>query len=268
MKIDSSQESKNNVDEFEQYGVALRNKNKKAGDEFLEIKKGSNYETIPFLHEMFVEELYKNRKIDTHIKEDIWKLTNSLYLASGCLELGDDRRISLNPNIEHKHATNDNSGMLRELYSPKFIETLITEELGDSYLIKYLNCNIDEVMLFRETMEWYDFKRDIFEMFETLTQVEKIRPDEFAVFKGYEKLLAYKKYILGEDKNKLANLIAELVEIASGVYDPILGKTVKTGKSIIAAMLIKKYSDWKISKKLKSYKSFWKNLKAILDKVE
>lgn len=85
-------------------------------------------------------------------------------------------------------------------------------------------------MAFRALEKWSSFKNDIFEMFETLTQIEKIRPDEFAEFKGQQKLLAYKKYILGADKGKRANMIAELVDVASGIYDPVLGKVVKTGK--------------------------------------
>ncbi len=268
IKIDSARESKGNVDRFQQYIELLKGKNRKIGNELDDIKNRSEYRTIPFLHEMFIEELYKNRKIDSHSKESIWRFTNSLYIYTGCLDLGDERRISFDGKIEEKESVHDNTGLLRELYSPQFLETLIAEELGDKYLVKYLNKDITEVMQFRYVKTWNDFKFDIFEMFETLTQVEKIRPSEFAEFTGQQKLLAYKKYILGEDKDKFAQMVAGLIEVASGVYDPVLGKTVKTVKSIIAEKLIKRYSEWKVSRKLKSYKAFWKKLKTILDEID
>ncbi len=75
IKIDSARESKNNVDEFQQYIVLLKGKNREIGNELDEIKKKSNYKTIPFLHEMFVEELYKNRKIDAHKQVSIYFVT-------------------------------------------------------------------------------------------------------------------------------------------------------------------------------------------------
>jgi hypothetical protein len=269
IKIDSSRESKNNVDIFQQYISILKDKNRKVGYELDEIKKRANYKNVPFLHEMFVEELFKTTKIDNASKVEIWRITNTMYITTGCLDLGDDRRISVNKNIEEIDCTkNDNTGVLRELYSPEFIETLIIEELGESYLIKFKNANLYEVMIFRELESWKSFKTEIFQMFETLSQIEKIKPIEFAHYKGKDKLLAYKKYILGDDKDKFASLIAELMEVASGIYDPVLGKTVKTGKSIIADSLIKRYASWKLSKKLEHYRQFWKDLKKILNNID
>lgn len=267
IKIDSIRESKGNVDRFQQYIELLKGKNREIGNELDEIKKRSEYRTIPFLHEIFIEELYKNRKIDAQSKETIWRFTNSLYIHTGGLDLGDKRRINFDGRIEDKESTHDNAGLLRELYSPKFIEALIIEELGDKYLVKYLNNDISEIMKFRDVETWDDFKSDIFEMFETLNQLEKIRPLEFAKFTGQQRLLAYKKYILGEDKSKFAQLIADLMVVASDVYDPVAGKTIKTVKGIIAGKLLKKYSEWQVSKKLKSYKAFWKKLKTILDEI-
>lgn len=267
VNIDSDRESRNNVDEFQQYITLLKSKNGKIGRELDEIKKRSNFGNTPFLHEMFVEELYKSQKIDSSSKESIWRFTNSLYMTTGCLELGSNRRINLEKSVEDKAAKYDNTGLLRGLYSSKFIEALISEELGDKYLIKFLNAPLDKVLHFRELKSWNIFKSDIFEMFETLTQIEKIRPEEFAAFKGQEKILAYKKYILGSDKDKFSSLMAGLLETAAGVYDPALGKVVKTSKSVIAGILVKKYSNWKISKTIKGYNEFWKEFKSVLDEI-
>jgi hypothetical protein len=269
IKIDSGRESQSNVDGFQQYISILKDKNRKVGYELDEIKKRSNYKNVPFLHEMFVEELFKTTKIDNASKEEIWRITNTMYITTGCLELGDDRRISVNKNIEEIGGTkNDNTGVLRELYSPEFIETLLIEELGEKYLIKFKNAHLYEIAKFRELESWKFFKTEIFQMFETLSQIEKIKPIEFAQYKGKDKLLAYKKYILGDDKDKFASFFAELLEVAGGIYDPVLGKTVKTGKSIIADALIKRYANWKVSKKLEHYRQFWKDLKKILNDID
>ena len=268
VKIDSSRESQSNVDVFQQYISILKDKNRKIGYELDEIKKKSNYKNIPFLHELFVEELLKSTEIKQNNKEEIWRFTNTLYLTTGCLDLGDDRRISLNKNIEEIGGTkNDNTGILRELYSPEFLETLLIEEIGEKYLIKFKNANLYEILKFRELESWKYFKVEIFKMFDTLSQIEKIKPIEFSQYREKEKLLAYKKYILGDDKDKLAGLIAELMEVAGGIYDPVLGKTIKTGKSIIAEAIVKKYANWKISKTLEHYQQFWEDLKRILDDI-
>lgn len=160
------------------------------------------------------------------------------------------------------------TGLLRELYSPKFIQSLLVEELGEKYLIKFLNNDIKKVMSFREINTWTLFKKEIFEMFETLNLLEKINPTEFENYKGEQKILAYKKHILGEDSSKFSNLIADLVVMTGETHDPVTGKLISSGKKIIADKLIKIYSDWKISRKMKSYKSFWKKLKEKLDKIE
>ncbi len=269
VKIDSRRESQNNVDVFQQYISILKDKNRKVGYELDEIKKRANYNNVPFLHEMFVEELFKTTKIDNTSKEEIWRFTNTMYMTTGGLDLGDDRRITLNKGIEEIGGTkNDNTGLLRELYSPEFIEILLVEELGDKYLIKFKNLNLYEIMKFRELESWKFFKTEIFSMFDTLSQLEKIKPIEFSQYKGKDKLLAYKKYIIGEDKDKLASLVAELMEVASGIYDPFLGKTVKSGKSIIADALVRKYANWRLSKKLEHYRQFWKDLKRILNDIQ
>ena len=269
IKIDSHLESTNNVDIFQQYISILKDKNRKVGNELDEIKKKANFKNIPFLHEMFIEELFKTTKIDSQSKEEIWRITNTMYISTGCLDLGENRRISFNKNIEEIGGTkSDNTGILRELYSPEFIETLLIEELGESYLVKFKTVHLFEIMKFRELESWKHFKSEIFQMFDTLTQIEKIKPSEFAQYKGKDKLLAYKKFILGEDKDKLANFFSEMIEVAAGVHDPILGKVVKTGKSIIADSIVKKYTSWKVSKKIEHYNQFWKDLKKILNEIQ
>ena len=269
VKIDSKREAQNNVDIFQQYISILKDKNRRVGFVLDEIKKKSNFKNVPFLHELFVEELFKTTNLENNFKDEIWRFTNTLYISTGCLDLGDNRRITLNKNIEVIGGSKyDNTGILRELYSPEFIETLLIEELGEPYLVKFKNANLFEIMKFRELNSWKFFKSEIFQMFDTLSQIEKIKPLEFSQYRGKDKLFAYKKFILGQDKDKFATLIAELMELASGIYDPVLGKIVKTGKSVIADLLVKKYTNWKLSKNLEHYREFWKDLKNILNNID
>ena len=263
--IDSKRESKINVDIWRQYVASIKVKNKKLAKSIEKIVKKSTYKETPFLHELFVEELLNSNDIDNETKVKIWQDTNTIYMISGGHDLGENRRIPIDKRIEHVDAKHDNTGTLRELYSPEFIRDLIAEELGDRCLLTFKEIPIEALLRFRDSPHWAGFKNDIFNMFDVITQLEKIKPSEFQCASNSYRIMLYKKFILENDNGMLAATFAELLEVASGIYDPVLGKTVKTMKSIIAKLVVDKYADWKLSRNLASYSSFWSTLKEVLD---
>jgi len=266
--IDSKREASQNVDIFQEYINLLKVKHKKVADILNEIKKRSFYKQTPFLHELFIEEIAKSPKIDEITKKRIWQATNSYYISTGGHDLAEDRRISLNERIEDPIASHDNLGLQRSLYSPKFIQSLIEEELGDKYIMKFLRADVKDIMKFRNLPSWKNFLDDIFQMFDTITLLEKFKPETFGQYSNQGKIQAYKKYLLQEDSSEIANVIADLLVVAGNAQSEVTGGIVGAGKDIIAKKLIKGYTERKVSQRMKFYKVFWKEFKAELDKIK
>lgn len=265
VKIDSLREANNNVDEFDQLIAIWEASNPKLGKKLRELKLRSSKGDVPFLHEAFVEGLLKETSIDLETRVEIWRTTNSLYMQSGCLELGSNRRIVFNRNIENPRETHDNSLMLREAYSPDFLRELLRYEIGDACLVKFLDDDVSKVLKFRELECWTSFKEEIFTLFEILTAVEKIDPIQFAEYKGLQKVLSLRKLLIENDGAKFATLVGELAQMAVSLEFPVAGRTVKAPSAFLIDYLVKKFSNWKISKKMPNYGIFWKKLKELLD---
>lgn len=265
VKIDSGQEAKRDVDIFGEYIALRKMQDRRLGLALDEITKKASYQHIPFVHEIFIEEVLKSSEIDGANKAKIWKDTNTLYMESGCLDLSDTRRISLDSRVEATTARWDNCGMLRELYSPKFIQFLIEYQLGEKYLIRFLRADIEKVMEFRNVCIWRDFKSDIFQMFEILTIHQKIFPEKYAKFSNDDKMRAFKRHLIEIDSSAVSQMVADLMVIVAETQDPVTGKIVGVGKRFIAEKLIKWYSDKKLDEKIRSYREFWKELKHLLD---
>lgn len=265
VNIDSKRESAQNVDIFQQYISLLKVKHKKVAHILDEIKKRSHYQQIPFLHELFIEEIAKSPKINELAKKKIWEVTNSYYISTGGLDLGEDRRISLNVSAEDPRNTHDNSGLQRSLYSPRFIQSLIAEELGDKYMIKYLTAHINDIMRFRNLPSWRSFLDDLFEMINTISLLERYKPEKFSRFSDQEKIQAYKKYL----EDGIAEEISHALKGGS-IRDAQKAELNTPGgaeNELAAKQLIKSYTENNVSQKMESYKVFWKEFKSELNKI-
>ncbi|WP_460970959.1 hypothetical protein [Spirosoma migulaei] len=262
VKINSKVESQNNIDKFEDYISGKIDINEKVGSILSEIKKKSVYGDIPFLHEKFIEEVKKSNELSISDKEDIWRETNSIYINSSGLDLG-DRKVIYNNRIEYNYAIKDKNNILRELYSPNFISSLFVEELGANYLDKFLKGDIGNVMRFRDLDVWKGFKSEIFKMLEEISMFEYkniIAPTD------EKKILEYKKYIIKEkDKYGILGSIPNLViDLSKSLGDPVTGNVVGGLKNVAVNLIIKIYSNYQLSRMMENYKPFWRELKNIL----
>jgi len=268
-KIHSGKESKNNIDHFGQYIEIVKDRNKKIAYILKEIKNKSTYSDIPFLHEIFIEELIKSDDLSIQEKVSIWKETNSLYMITGGLDLGDNRRITYNTTIESDEQKHDNSGLLRKLYSPEFIESMIIEEMGLQYLVKYIENDIRFVIHYRNNNKeifqlWNGFRKQLHEIFSGITLLEK-HDSRFKTLSDREIINYYKNYLLKTDDKLISDIVADLVSNLGSEVDPLLGKTVKSGQRFIATKLTKWWSKRELSKSIGEYQKFWSEFKKVLE---
>ena len=134
---------------------------------------------------------------------------------------------------ESKYALHDNSGMLRSLYSPRFIEAILIEEIGLPYLTRYLEYDIHNVLSFRTetnvmTDLWKGFQQQLSEIFAGITLLAKY-DQKLLSYSDQEIIQYYKNYLLKSDGSNISEILADLAVKTIGQYQEFL----KEFKSIL-----------------------------------
>lgn len=242
--IDSRFEASGNIDSFQAYIEFLKSRNRSLSNKLQNIKALSTHGDTPFLHELFVEKIANDESLNFNEKEQTWRDTNSIYMNTGGLDLGDDRGINLDPDIECSSASNDNSGRLRYLYSSSFIQGMVKEELGLKLLIKFLHEDVGRIFAFRQgnselRFAWLAFQAEMVDMVEILTMFAKYE-SSITKLDISETLKFYKALRLQEEGKPIAEVLASLLALGSGAVNPVAGQ-VASGAKVFITKQIKKW---------------------------
>jgi hypothetical protein len=262
--IASTEESRRNVDLFQQYVEILKQQSAPLGDRVEQIKKRSQVDETPFLHEAFVELLSRDATLSSADKLQVWKETNSLYMATGCHDLGVDRRISWRPELEDASSSCDNRGSLRRLYSPQFLQSMMYAEGGVALVEAFFNADPEAAFSFRvrssEGSEvWSDFRRDFTQMIHTISLLSRVS-DSWASMSDSRLIEEYKAHVLRGEGEFWDEAMLGLLSGAEDAVDPAFSKALGGGNKMASKWASRWLVKRALRRKIPGYCGFWEHL--------